>query len=313
MRLTRDDVERLARPQAGVVTTAQLRAAGADTSWITRQVDGERWQRLHRGVLLTHSGTPSWRSRAWGAVLYAGDGAALSHASAAFIEEVRPTPPRMVDVSVPAHRRVMPTAGVVLHRRSPMPPTVGRPRRTWRGDTVLDLVASAASVDDAVGWLCDAVRSGTNTLEITQALDRRPGARRRTLLRELLADVAVGVESPLERRYHHDVERRHGLPQSRLQRREVVDGMWIRADAVYEGLGVRVELDGALAHSRGRTDADTWRDNAVVVVVGDVTLRYRWVHVALTPCRTAAQVHAALTARGLTEPLRRCGAACSIP
>ena len=56
----------------------------------------------------------------------------------------------------------------------------------------------------------------------------------------------------------------------------------------------------------GRDDDDVWRDNAVRVTHGDVTLRYRWRHVAGAPCATAAQVAAALRARGWQGSPARC-------
>lgn len=312
MRLSSETIDRLARTQAGVVTTEQLTELGADHAWISRVVRSGQWQRLHHGVLLTHSGPILWRARAWAGLLYAGPGAALSHETAAILHEFRAAPQPWVDVTVPEGRRVGPSLGVVVHRRSTLPPAGGRPRRTWRGDTVVDLVAAARSDDDSVGWVCDAVRAGTRLPEIADALSRRNRMRSSALLRDLLHDVAEGIESPLERRYHHDVERRHGLPSAELQVRQVVGGIWIRADAVYRGLRVRVELDGALAHPDGRTDGDTWRDNAVLIARGEITLRYRWRHVAATPCETAAQVATALRSRGWTGRPRPCGPACAV-
>lgn len=312
MRLEPKVVLRIASAQAGVVTTRQLEALGADRAWIARQVNSGRWQRLHAGVLLTHSGPVLWRARAWAAMLHGGVGAALSHESAAHLQEFRAASPAQVDLIIPHGRRLEPAPGIRLHRRVIVAPAGGRPRRTWRGDTVVDLVAAARSDDDAVGWVCDAVRAGTRLPEIADALQRRSRLRNRALLRDLLHEVAAGIESPLERRYHHDVERRHGLPRAELQVRETVGGLWIRADCIYEGLGVRIELDGALAHPDGRTDADTWRDNAVLIARGEITLRYRWRHVAATPCETAAQVATALRSRGWTGHPRPCGPACAV-
>lgn len=311
MRLASDVVGALAGRQAGVVTTAQLRVLGADDAWIGRQVGSGRWHRLHRGVLLTYSGPVSWRSRAWAALLYAGAGAALSHQAAAMRHEFASTPPRAVDVTIPADRRVMPSSGVTVHLRTGGPRASGRPRTTWRGDTVVDLVDSALTVDDAVGWVCSASRAGTNRAEILDAVEHRGRFRNSGLLREILAEVAEGVESPLERRYHRDVERRHRLPRARLQVSEVVRGLWIRADAMYDAYGVRAELDGNLGHPGGRTDEDTWRDNAVILATGDLTLRYRWRHVAVDPCGTAAQVAAALTRGGWRGAPRPCSPTCA--
>lgn len=75
---------------------------------------------------------------------------------------------------------------------------------------------------------------------------------------------------------------------------------------------MRVELDGRLAHPFGRTDADVWRDNAVVLAHAELTLRYRWAHVAVAPCRTARQVAGALRAGGWRSRPARCSPACPV-
>lgn len=305
-------VARVAGRQASSVTTAQLIDLGADRAWICRQVDTERWQRVHRGVMATYSGPLIWRTRAWAAVLYAGPGAAISHESAAFKHELVDHPPRRVDVRVPEERRVAATPGITIHRSTSDIRASGRPPAVWRGDTVIDLVAAARTDDDVVGWVCAAARAGTSPTELLDAVVQRGQFRHARLLREVIAEVEAGVESPLERRYHRDVERRHGLPRSRLQVREVVRGLWIRADAVYDPFGVRAELDGNLGHPGGRTDADTWRDNAVVLATGDLTLRYRWRHVVVLTCQTAAQVAAALRRGGWTGSPRACSPGCAL-
>lgn len=285
---------------------------GADRAWVSRQVDSGRWQRIHRGVVATYSGPLAWRTRAWAAVLYAGPGAALSHESAAFKHELVDRPPRRVDVRVPERRRVAATSGIVIHRSSSEIRASGRPLAVWRGDTMIDLVAAARSDDDVVAWVCAAARAGASHAELLDAVGHRGPFRNARLVREVIAEVEAGVESPLERRYHRDVERPHGLPRSRLQVREVVRGLWIRADAVYDPFGVRAELDGNLGHPGGRTDADTWRDNAVVLSTGDLTLRYRWRHVVALTCETAAQVAAALRRGGWVGSPRACSPGCAL-
>lgn len=312
MRLDPAVVTARTRRRHGVVRTDELLGWGADRSWIRRQVDGGRWQRLHRGVLLTHSGPVSWTTRAWAAVLYAGAGAAVSHRSAAVVLGWAGARPGPIEVSVPRTRRVSATSGVLLHHRSIMPPVTGGLPTVIRQDTVLDLLSQARSDDDAVAWLCEAVRHGTWPDDVLDAVARRRRVRRRDLVVELLASVADGVESALEHRYRRDVESAHGLPRGLLQQRQKVDGRWIRADCLYPACRVRVELDGRLAHPFGRTDDDTWRDNAVLVERGDLTLRYRWSHVAVHPCQTAEQVAAALRSRGWDGRLSSCGPVCRI-
>ena len=300
----------LASRQSGVLSGAQLARAGATTAWTSRQVAAGHWRRLHRGVLVIHSGPVAWQTRAWAALLYAGDGAALSHETAAHIHEMTSRAPGVITVSIPEARRVMPTPGVLVVRRSPVPPAWGRLRTVDRADTAVDLVARSTTVDAAIGWICSAVRARTRPEEIRRAAGARLHLRHRGLLDELLADVASGIESPLERRYRRDVEAAHGLPTSHLQVRQVVDGLGLRADCVYESLGVRAELDGRLAHPAHRVDADVWRDNAVAAERGELTLRYRWHHVAATPCDTARQVGLALARRGWQGSLRPCSPTC---
>lgn len=297
--------------QLGVVSRRQLLDLGAEPSWIANQERLGRWRRLHPGVYVTHTGPVIWRTRAFGALLYAGPGAALSHASAAYARELLATAPSSIEISVPASRRVTPQPGLRVHVRRRMPLAYGRPVAVNEVDTVLDLAATAVRPDDVVGIVCAAVQARIRPARLLAALELRGRHPHRQLLVEILSDVADGVESALERRYRRDVERRHGLPRSALQVREHLSFGAIRSDAHYRGYGVRVELDGALAHPGGRTDADTWRDNAVLLERGDLTLRYRWRHVVATPCETAGQVAAALRARGWAGPVRPCGPGCA--
>ena len=86
----------------------------------------------------------------------------------------------------------------------------------------------------------------------------------------------------------------------------------IRSDARYPEYGVRVELDGELAHPGRATSADLYRDNDVLIDTGERTFRYRWTHVAGTPCRTASQLGRALRQGGWEGSVRVCGPGCSV-
>lgn len=300
------EVERLARQQSGVVATHQLLDLGVAGSWVDRRVREERWRRLHPGVLVVHTGPLTWRARTTAALLHAGPGAALSHASAAVEHRLRDRFPAVVEVVVPHERRVVTSGDVRVVRRRVMPPVGGALPTVDAAHTVVDLLDRVASTDDVVGLLTTAARAGVPPGRVLDVVGQRARVRERPLLVDLLTCVADGIESPLELRYQRDVERAHGLPQATLQQRHRLGGGWIRADRVYDGLGVRAELDGRLGHPGGRTDADTWRDNAVLLDRLELTLRYRWRHVVVTPCATAAQVVAALRARGWTGTPRRC-------
>lgn len=292
------------------MTTAQLVRLGLDPSRPPRLAAAGYWQRCHRGVYVTHNGPVGWRTAARAALAYCGPGAALSRRSAGYVRGLVPKPPSVIEVDVPASRCVMPSAGISIRRRRVMPDVSAGLVVVNAADTVLDLVAAAPDEDAAVAVLCAAARSGVPAWRVTDALAARQRCARRALVVEVLGDVAEGVESPLERRYRRRVERAHGLPRARLQLRDRVGGRWIRSDAEYPGLGVRIELDGRLAHL-DRDVADVWRDNAVLIERGQITLRYRWSHVAGAPCETSRQVAAALRGRGWRGTARPCGPCCT--
>lgn len=305
-------VQRLAAQSRLVVARSDLLALGATPDWISGRVTSGRWQRLLPGVYATFTGAPPWEARASAALLYAGQGAVLSHDSARH-RWFGDFPSSRLEVSVPATRRVASQACLVIHHRRRMPEWSGiRTPATTPAETVLDLAARLSAVDDVVGLLTTAARAGVPSRDVVAALARRQRHRHRALIGDVLAEVDAGVESPLERHYHRDVERAHGLPCASLQVRERLAGQWVRADCRYREFRVRVELDGGLAHPRGRTDADTWRDNAALLEAGDLTLRYRWTHTTALACRTAGQVAQALRMGGWTGDARRCGPRCRL-
>ncbi|KRD43522.1 hypothetical protein ASE38_04640 [Cellulomonas sp. Root930] len=297
--------------QNGVATTQQLQTWGLSRSMVARRVATGEWQLLFRGVVLLHSGAITWHEKARGALLFAGEGAALSHRSAAFLHGIVKHPGSALVVSIPDRRVVTTQPGLTVHRRQVQPWAGGRLRAVGVDETVLDLVRELRSEDEVVALVSDAVRQGVLPGRVLLQAGRRDRLRHRRLLVDLLGDTDRGIESPLEHRYERDVERRHGLPVARTQVRHRIDDRWIRADRVYVALGVRVELDGQLAHPFGRTDEDTWRDNAVVIEHSELTLRYRWRHVVVQPCATATQVAAALRSRGWPGRLRPCSDTCT--
>lgn len=67
-----------------------------------------------------------------------------------------------------------------------------------------------------------------------------------------------------------------------------------------------MELDGMRDHTNW--SKDMWRDNEHALRLGAVTLRYGWWAVETSPCAVAAQLAAALSARGWTGTVSRCRA-----
>ncbi|GAB4067041.1 hypothetical protein GCM10028777_21820 [Angustibacter speluncae] len=309
-----DDLFQHVRRQAGAVTRAQVLASGRTRKWLECRVRTGRWVRVLPCVYVTHAGPRGWRTRAWAAVLYAGPGAALAGRAAAFELGMTRRAPDVVEVAVPAPRQVRDVPGVRVRSRVDLDRAVARvlPPRTRAPETVVDLLPACRDADAVVALLCEGVRAGVHPQSVRELLVPRPRWRWRGLALQALQECEAGVESPLELRFHRDVVRRHGLPRFEAQVRERLDGWWIRADARCRVAPVRAELDGRLAHPGGRTAADTWRDNEVVIGTTEITLRYRWEHVAGAPCSTAAQVVRALRSRGWTGRARPCRPGCPV-
>lgn len=298
------------RRQAGVVSLRQALAAGVGESQLSGRVARGEWQRVFPGVYATFSGQIPWLARAHGAVLYSGRQAALGFEAAAYLLHLEQSPPRVLDVCIPRGRKVREQPGVRIHRRKELR-AHGLPRRTSLEVTVFDLVGRAGTADEVVGIVTTAARKGVDPAFMVDLLQGRARQRWRPLLTDMFTEPGEGIESPLEYRYHHDVERRHGLPRAELQHRQLLGFSEIRADVRYATYSTRVELDGRIAHA-DRADDDLWRDNEVAIPSGELTLRYRWPHVAGTPCRTADQVARAVQARGWAGQPFRCGPTCQL-
>jgi hypothetical protein len=116
-------VARIAERQHGVVTTAQLAEVGIDKFALNKRVRAGRLHRLHRGVYAVGHRSLSWRGRWLAAVVAAGDGAVLSHTSAAALWEfLRPIQgPAHVTVAAAVRRKSRP--GLQVHRSRTLAPS----------------------------------------------------------------------------------------------------------------------------------------------------------------------------------------------
>ncbi len=293
----------LAQRQEGVVTTAQAIASGLSVHALYRLERTDRWRRLDRGVYLTSAVEPPWDAWARAGVLLGGESARLGGTAAGYLHGMVASPPSRITVLVPSWAVTRSRARWHFRREGEgvREPSVGSLPRTSAEDTLLDLCGSATAAR-VVGLVTDAVGSRRTTASLLRAaLD----GRRRARHRELLADVALGAESPLELRYLRDVERAHGLPPGDRQNRS---GLPFRRDVVYLDVGLVVELDGRLGHDGGGRFRDMSRDNRTALG-GEITLRYGTVDVVGRPCSVARQVESALRLRGWAgciTPCSRC-------
>lgn len=269
------------------------------------------WQRIESGLLVVGAEEPSWLTLAWGGVLLGGDQSRLGLTAAAHLYGLLADPPAPISVWVPHGRPParrfrwdfrQERSGVRLRSNSRPPP------RTTVEDTVLDL-CDELERDQMVGLVTEAVQSRTTVRSLRRRLAERPRARHRRVLQDLLGDVAVGAESPLEVRYLRDVERAHGLPVGAWQ---LVNAAGDRHDVRYDPFSTVVELDGRIGHDGAGRFRDMRRDNRSVVS-GRVTLRYGTADVLTRPCEVAWQVGGVLVDRGWAGLPVRCGHCRQLP
>jgi hypothetical protein len=301
--------------QCGVIASWQAETAVISSRRMQDLVRWGRWQRIHHGVYATFTGELPRSAFLWAATLRAGPHAILSHETAAELDGLISGRSRLIHVIVPEPQHIRPVAGIVIHRTSRSigyKQEPGLPPRTDTEETVLDLAEFADSFDDVVALIARACQRGLSTpFLLDEGLRRRARARWRAEISRALRDGFDGVHSPLEFRYHRDVEQAHGLPWPDRQDQAVQDGTRIFRDIHYRSYRTAVGLDGKASHPDDQRWQDRRRDNAAIAD-GIVTLRYGWADVTERPCQTARQIATVLASRGWRGTLRRCGPDCRI-
>jgi hypothetical protein len=199
-----DDLDWVLFQQQGVLSQRQaLRLLSAKT--IRHRITSGRWQRAHRGVLVTHTGQLTVEQRHWVAVLAVGAGkqAYLGGLSALQTYGVRLTS-EAIHILVPhAQRDLVPPAAVRVHRTRHLPAEdlhgVGLPPRTMPARSVVDSAAWARSADEARLIIAVAIqRHIVSCDEIIAVLARLPRARRRVLIATTALDADGGAHSLAE-------------------------------------------------------------------------------------------------------------------
>jgi very-short-patch-repair endonuclease len=307
-------LQALACNQADVVSRSQALSCGLTRSMINTRVKFARWQQVHKGVYAIFTGPLSRDAQLWAAVLYAGQGAHLSHWTAAQINRLTDDVPSVIDVTVPVERRVRPPKGVVIHRsvhKAMLWRPPGIPPYTIAEETVIDLVQAATDKDDVIAL----VTGGFNRRLLAESHLRWVAQTRRKLrwrheLDEIIPLAVGGAHSVLEYRHDRDVQRAHGLPepvkQAKFRKPDGSNGYRDRYYPQYGGLVI--ELDGKRFHPDDQRDRDRERDNQAAVT--GAILRYGWDDVTRRPCKTAIQQAEALRNRGWTGSVKPCSPTC---
>lgn len=268
--------ERLAqvvRRQHGRITRAQLLALGVPGSTVGAWSRSGYLTRVLPRVYAVGHTAPDRQADLWAAVLYAGPGAMLSHASAAHHRGLIIHPPREIHVSTP-RAKIASIRGVIrVHaRRTPARGAHEGIPTTTSAQTVLDL---AGSEDLKLVRRALAVLDYRRELDL-EALDAvagrgRPGS---CALRAALArhrpELAY-TNGELEEAFLYLCERR-SLPIPRFN-------VWMYGfpvDAYWPDHNLIVEVDGRDAHSSRAQLHEDRRKELTLRRHGHRVVRYDW-------------------------------------
>jgi very-short-patch-repair endonuclease len=256
------EIAKLATRQHGVVSAAQLSAAGIDKDGTWRRVNAGRLHRIHRGVYAVGHRRLSFEGRCLAAVLACGAGAVLSHESASALwGMLRPASGSIqVTLAKGSGRRHRP--GIAIHRSATLTPSVITRRE-------------GIPVTTPARTLRDLRRTGSRA--------RYQRATRRALDLRLVQPEALGSEPDLTR---SELERlflrlctRYRLPRPEVNARvgsHEVDFLW-RDQALV------VETDGYRFHAgRIAFESDRARD-AQLQASGYRVLRFTYRQVRQSP------------------------------
>jgi very-short-patch-repair endonuclease len=220
-------IARIAARQHGVITVVQLHRLGLSDSMIWKWVRAGRLHRVFRGVYAVgHAGlsTEGW----WmAAVLAHGEGAVLSHLSAAYLWRMLEPRSGPIDVTIPSSSGRKRRKGIRLHRSPSMP-------------------NDATTERDGIAVTTPA-RTLTDLKRVVSPGLHRKATRQAEFLKLDLGELVTDhTRSENERRFV-GICRRYDVPEPQVNVRVgpyTVDFLWREARLV-------VEVDGYGAH-RGR-------------------------------------------------------------
>jgi predicted transcriptional regulator of viral defense system len=287
----------LAARQHGVVRRGQLAGLGLGRGAIEHRLRAGRLYPIHRGVYAVGHRRLTLEA-AWLAGVYAaGDGAVLSHRSAAALwalgvptngpVEVTSQLGKAISSGVRVHESSIPQDEIVERRRIPVT-TVAR--------TLLDYAAVARRAEVSEAFRAAEANRRITAEGLDAALRRHPGRRGNATVRAILKDAGYGRgirRSRLEARFDTFL-RRHGFPAPARNVWMRVGPIDIEADCLWAEQRLIVELDSRTFHD---TDSAFENDRArdrTLKVHGWTVVRVTWRHLEKEERQLARDLRALL-------------------
>jgi predicted transcriptional regulator of viral defense system len=285
------EMARLRERQHGVIATRQLAALGLARGGVARRAQAGRLHRIHRGVYAVGHRVLTVDGRRMAAVLAAGPGAVLSHASAAALWELRPTSATRIDVSVRSTAGRGKRPGLRIHRTARLGDDEITEhhgiRVTTPARTLLDLASSLPrralerALDEAeIRHLYD--RRSLEAMARAHAGERGAAALKQAL--DLDGEPAL-TKSELEELFLAICDD-HGIERPKVN----ADIAGLEVDFVFDDRRLAVEADSWQFHRTRRAfERDRERD-AILARAGYRTLRFTHRQLTRAPAEVAATI-----------------------
>ncbi|MGN6870348.1 MAG: DUF559 domain-containing protein [Solirubrobacteraceae bacterium] len=287
-------IARIAARQDNVIGLEQLLEAGLGSDAVAYRVKARIMQRLHRGVFLLGAAPPTEMARARAAVMACGEGAVVSHRSAAELFGLLPDSDLEVDVTVVGRNPGF-HQGVRLHR----PRALARHDVTSMGGipvtsvarTVCDMAATEPANEVEHAYQEALYRRIVSDRQMAGILRREPRRKGAPVIRALLANPGM-TRSEKERALLRLLKAAQ-LPKPLTNVR--LHGYLV--DAYWPEHGLVLEFDGWPAHGhRHAFEANRKRDQ-VLVAHGLRVIRVTGRHLKHEPVAVAARIAMSLRRR----------------
>lgn len=287
----------LARRQHGVVARWQLLKLGLSRRAISGRRQRGVLSEVFLGVYVFGARRITEKGRWMAALLAAGEGATLSHRSAARLWRLLPARAGGIEITCSAGRIVR-RNGIASHQLAVRDDErlehdgipVTSPCRT-----IFDLAAIAATAELERAFHEAEVRQLADRVSLPVLLDRYPGRRGSRKVRALLdARKPIGItRNDFEQAFLVLVEN-NGLPRPRMNAALALRGRFFEVDALWEDRCFAVELDSRSIHgTRKRFESDRLRDR-ILTAEHWRTMRVTWRQLQEEPDEIVADMKATL-------------------
>jgi very-short-patch-repair endonuclease len=264
-------IDRIARRQNSLITTAQWRASGLTFRQIERCEKQGSVERIRKSVYRLAGGPVTWTQTVHAAVLAAGADAVASHATAAALWQLRHSDRYQGGLHLTARHQIR-LSGVTSHiialRTGETTHHLDVPTTT-PGRTIIDL-AGSLSVKELGECLDDALRRQLVHLErlrrLVESCSGRPGRRLLRPVHQVLAERLPGY-NPGANDWELGMDRlwdRLGLDAGVRQYRVRLNGRTYVIDRAIPELKIGAEYNGHQFHDR-RSDQDRDAQRAVAL------------------------------------------------